>query len=88
MVFHKSSTTPAALAFCFRVAGDQDQISKTGVVSMPDKKTPECSKHKTSRGVPWSKVRAEELPGMVQDGIVASALLKAMRDLNKDDLDR
>jgi hypothetical protein len=55
---------------------------------MPDKKTHECSKHKTSRGVPWSKVRVEELPGMVQDGIVAAALLKAVRDLNSDDLDR
>ena len=57
-------------------------------VSMPDKKIHECSKHKTSRGVPWSKVRVEELPGMVQDGIVAAALLKAVRDLNEDDLDR
>jgi hypothetical protein len=47
-----------------------------------------CSKHKTSRGVPWSKVRVEELPGMVEDGIVAAAVLKAVRDLNKDDFDR
>jgi hypothetical protein len=46
------------------------------------------TRHKTSRGVPWSKVRVEELPGMVQDGIVAAALLKAMRDLSEDDLDR
>ena len=55
---------------------------------MTDKKTREDAKHKTSRGVPWSKVRVEELPGMVQDGMVAAALLKAMRDLNNDDLDR
>jgi hypothetical protein len=55
---------------------------------MPGKGTHERSKHKTSRGVPWNKVRVEELPEMVQDGIVAAALLKAVRDLNEDDLDR
>ena len=55
---------------------------------MPDKETHQRSKHKTSRGVPWSQVRVEELPGMVQDGIVAAALLKAVRDLNREDLDR
>ena len=55
---------------------------------MPDKQTHQRSKHKTSRGVPWSDVRVEELPGMVQDGIVASALLKAIHDLNEDDQDR
>jgi hypothetical protein len=55
---------------------------------MPHKQTHQRSKHKTSRGVPWSEVRVEELPGMVQDGIVAAALLQAVRDLNEDDLDR
>ena len=54
---------------------------------MPDKQTHQRSKHKTSRGVPWSKVRMEELPGMVQDGIVAAALLQAARDLKSDDFD-
>jgi len=55
---------------------------------MSDKQTQQRSRNQTSRGVPWSKVRVEELPGMVQDGIVAAALLKAMRDLNEDDRDQ
>jgi len=54
---------------------------------MPDKETHQRSKHKTSRGVPWSKVRMEELSAMVQDGLVAAALLQAVRDLKSDDLD-
>jgi hypothetical protein len=45
---------------------------------MSDKKTHEVSKYKTSRGVPWSEVLVGELPGMVEDGIEAAALLKAM----------
>jgi len=53
---------------------------------MPDKET-QRSKYKTSRGVPWSEVRIEELSAMVQDGLVAAALLQALRDLKSDDLE-
>jgi hypothetical protein len=55
---------------------------------MSDKETHDVSKYKTSRGVPWSEVSVGELPGMVQDGIKAAALLKAMEDLHKEDLAR
>lgn len=51
---------------------------------MSDKERREVSKYKTSRGVPWSEVSVGELSGMVQDGLEAAALLKAVDDLRKE----
>jgi hypothetical protein len=36
------------------------------------------SKYTTSRGVPWSEVPIRDVPGMVQDGLDAAALLAAV----------
>lgn len=45
---------------------------------MSDEQALAVSKSRTRRGVPWSEVTVGELPGMVEDGIKAAALLKAM----------
>jgi hypothetical protein len=39
------------------------------------KKVSKCT---TSRGIPWSEVLIKDLPGMMQDGVEAAALLAAI----------
>jgi hypothetical protein len=47
-----------------------------------DRKVPRPT---TSRGIPWAHVLVSDLPGMVQDGFEAAALLAAIEEKSKSD---